>query len=208
MTILIRYIASGPGAVAVTVGLGLLMANLIKVSFIPQEKPEDLSYEINAVPIDDPVTERLDPPILKEVLPPPPAPRDEFEPTSLPVTEWVAIVGDVPDPKPIKINNGPVSLSISDREEQPIVRIPPTMPPRAQKSGHCNMQFDVSPAGQPFNIMATYCTASLFKRASVKSVGGWKYNAKIQNGTAIVRRGLETQITFTLTDERGRKIPE
>ena len=82
------------------------------------------------------------------------------------------------------------------------------MPPRAEKSGHCKVRFDVSPEGAPFNVQATYCTQSLFERASIKSVQKWKYNPKIVDGRAVARSGVESKITFKLTDERGRMIPE
>jgi len=82
------------------------------------------------------------------------------------------------------------------------------MPPRAEKSGHCTVRFDVSPEGSPFNVTAPYCTQSLFKRASVKSVEKWKYNPKIVDGRSVARSGVESKITFRLSDERGKLIPE
>jgi len=88
------------------------------------------------------------------------------------------------------------------------VRIPPIMPPRAEKSGHCKVRFDVSPEGQPFNVVTTFCTQSVFKRPSTKSVQKWKYNPKIVDGRATARKGVETKITFRLADERGNIIPE
>jgi len=82
------------------------------------------------------------------------------------------------------------------------------MPPRAGKSGHCRMRFDVSPTGVPFNVIATICTDSVFERSSIKSVQRWKYNPKIVDGRAVVRSGVENKITYRLHDERGNIIPE
>ena len=82
------------------------------------------------------------------------------------------------------------------------------MPPRAERSGHCKVRFDVSPEGQPFNIVSTYCTQSLFERASIKSVQKWKYKPKTVEGRSVARSGVESKITFRLTDERGKLIPE
>ena len=70
------------------------------------------------------------------------------------------------------------------------------------------MRFDVSPEGAPFNINALMCTSSVFKRASIRNVGRWKYNPKIVDGRAVSMHGVETTIRFNLTDERGRIIPE
>ncbi len=208
MSIFMRFMANGPGAFIITAGLGILMANLIKVAFVPQDKSEALQYEINVEVRDEPIVERVLPPIWETVTTPPAPPKRNFDPTTIPTTKWVDIVGKLPDPNPLTIDHGIVEMIIVDTDEQPIVRIAPAMPPRATKSGHCKMQFDISPDGQPFNIAATYCTASLFRRASVKSVEKWKYNPKISNGRAVIRRGVETQITFNLADEHGRMIPE
>ena len=38
---------------------------------------------------------------------------------------------------------------MSDRDPQPLVRIPPIMPTRAEKSGHCRIRFDVIPEERP-----------------------------------------------------------
>jgi len=101
-----------------------------------------------------------------------------------------------------------LKIAVSDRDAQPLVRIPPIMPPRAEKSGHCRVRFDVSPEGAPFNVITTYCTSKVFDRASTKSVQKWKYNPKIVDGRPVSRTGVESKITFRLTDERGKIIPE
>jgi protein TonB len=36
----------------------------------------------------------------------------------------------------------------------------------------------------------------------------WKYNPKIVDGRSVARMGVESKITFRLTDERGKIIPE
>ncbi|MBL4870036.1 MAG: energy transducer TonB, partial [Robiginitomaculum sp.] len=75
-------------------------------------------------------------------------------------------------------------------------------------SGRCNIRFDVSPEGQPFNIVAVYCSHSVFKRPTIKSVQKWKYQPKIVNGLPVSRSGVETSIKFRILDDRGREIPE
>ena len=107
-----------------------------------------------------------------------------------------------------QIDRNKFKIVVSDRDAQPLVRIPPIMPPRAELSGHCKVRFDVSPEGAPFNVEATYCTQRLFKRAATKSVQKWKYNPKIIDGVPVMRSGIENKITFNLTDERGNVLPE
>ena len=67
---------------------------------------------------------------------------------------------------------------------------------------------DGSPVGAPFNVITTFCTQRLFERATIKSVQRWKYNPKIVDGRAVARNGVENKVTYRLTDERGRIIPE
>jgi len=82
------------------------------------------------------------------------------------------------------------------------------MPLRAEQSGHCRVEFDVNSDGSPFNVRTTYCTENLFERASVRSVERWKFNPKIVNGEAVTRQGVESRVSFRLTDEQGHIIPE
>jgi protein TonB len=70
------------------------------------------------------------------------------------------------------------------------------------------VRFDVSAEGAPFNVQATYCTQSLFERATVKSVQRWKFNPKIVNNRPVAMRGVENKVSYRLTDERGNIIPE
>ena len=99
-------------------------------------------------------------------------------------------------------------ITVSDREVQPLVRIAPIMPPRAEKSGHCRVRFDVSAEGTPYNVQATYCTQSLFERATIKSVQKWKYNPKMVGGRPVAMTGVVNKVSYRLTDESGRPIPE
>ena len=70
------------------------------------------------------------------------------------------------------------------------------------------MRFDVSPEGAPFNITATYCSQRVFERPSVKAVTKWKYNPKVVDGRSVSRSGVETKISYRISDERGKIIPE
>ena len=109
--------------------------------------------------------------------------------------------------KPVLSTDVPV-ITVSDRDVQPLLRIAPIMPPRAEKSGHCRVRFNVSAEGAPFDVQTTYCTQSLFERATLKSVQRWKFNPKIVNGRPVAMTGVENKVTYRLTDERGQLIPE
>ena len=205
----IRWILFIPVAAIVTFGLFVLMMTLIAEEFKPQEKLEAGNFEINPKVEDVKTIERetkVDK--VKKVVTPPPPPQIERAKANKPTEAIASLEGAIPEFEAPKIDKQNFKIAVSDRDAQPLVRIPPIMPPRAERSGHCQMRFDVSPEGAPFNINATYCSQNLFERAATKSVQKWKYNPKIVDGRSVSRTGVETKITFNLTDERGRIIPE
>ncbi len=206
---IVRWLIGIPLAALVTVGIFMLMMRLIAAEFKPAEKLESASFEINPTVEDIKVIKRetkVDK--VKKVVTPPPPPQIERQQAAKPQERIASLEGAIPEFEAPKIDKQNFKIAVSDRDAQPLVRIPPIMPPRAEKSGHCKVRFDVSPEGAPFNVSATYCTQSLFSRATIKSVQKWKYNPKIVDGRSVSRSGVESKITFRLTDERGKIIPE
>jgi protein TonB len=196
-------------AVVVTGGLFLIMAGMIREEFQPEDTVEIAEFEINPQ-VDEVTWEERDIKMAERVeIETPPAPpiieRAKSDKPTEPIVEEAGRVPDFPKPTLPKRQFDP---AIIDRDPQPLVRIPPQMPPRAERSGHCQMQFNVSPEGAPYDVVATSCSQSIFARPSVKAVQRWKYAPKIQDGIPVGRTGLETRISFNLTDERGRLIPE
>ncbi len=209
MKSILRWIFGMLPAALVTFFLFAFMKALIAGEFKPQEKIANTSFEINPQVDDIKVVVRetkIDK--VKKVVTPPPPPQIERQQAAKPTEAIASLEGAIPEFEPPKIDRQNFKIQVSDRDAQPLVRIPPIMPPRAEKSGHCKVRFDVSPEGQPFNVTTTFCTQRLFERASIKSVQKWKYNPKILDGRSVARSGVESKITFRLTDERGKIIPE
>ena len=204
-----RIAPSAVLAVGVTVGLTLGMAGMIKTEFEPQEKQAGLLIDINPVAEDiAPPPDRVKPQQVKRVETPPPPPIFDHGKTDKPTVAPTTLDGSMPIfKKPVVTNDTPI-ITVADRDPQPLVRIAPVMPPRAEKSGHCRVRFNVSAEGTPFDVQATYCTQSLFERATIKSVQRWKFNPKIVNGRAVAMTGVENKVRYRLTDERGKLIPE
>ncbi len=202
-------LAAGIGAGAVTAGLFVLMAGLIREEFQPEDKLELAQYEINPRVDDIAVQTRT---ITISKMPkldiPPPPPVVEIPATTRPSEPIVDVTGAKPDFKPQNIAFKPVTIVETDRDAQPITRIPPQMPPRADRSGHCLMRFNVSVEGQPYDVDAVSCSQSLFSGASIRAVQGWRYRPKIRDGQPRPYLGVETRISFQLADERGRIIAE
>lgn len=208
---MLRWLIFIPLAAVVTFILFNLMMVLIAGDFKPQEKFAAASFEINPTVDDIKVLKRetkVDQ--VKKVITPPPPPQIERQQAAKPTEAIASLEGAIPEFEAPKIDRGNFKIQVSDRDAQPLVRIPPISPPRflsGDNSGYCKVKFDVSPEGAPFNINVIVCTTSVLETATVKNVQKWKYNPKIVDGRAVSRSGVETTIKFNLTDERGRLLP-
>jgi len=204
-----RYIPSAVLAFGVTCGLGAFMAGMITAEFSPQTKTQTGVYEINPVEPDIPLSPDRKAPTLRDEVEIPPAPpvidKGTMDKVDVPPIEIVGKVNTF-DPDIILVA-GPVMIPM-DQNVQPILRTPPQMPPRADRSGHCKVEFDVTAEGQPMNVRTSYCTQSLYSRPTIKSVQRWKFNPRIENGRPVGRKGLSNVVRFNLMDERGNLIPE
>jgi len=208
---LIRWIIFTPLAALFTGLLFLAMRALISKEFQPQDKSETASFEINPKVEDIKIIQReTEIQQVKRVITPPPPPMIERAKADKPTEKIASIEGAIPVFETPKIDKQNFKIAVSDRDAQPLVRIPPVFPPRfmqGNNSGYCKVRFDVSPEGQPFNVDAYLCTTKQIKSATVKSVQKWKYNPKIVDGRPVARSGVESTIRFDLQDERGRVLP-
>ncbi|MFW6413240.1 MAG: energy transducer TonB, partial [Oceanicaulis sp.] len=135
--------------------------------------------------------------------PPPPPPQIEREVADQPSEDLSTQMGDLPEFDTPELNSGNVSFDVSDRDAQPMVRIPPQYPPRAAErgiQGSCQVTFDVTPDGTPTNISILDCDSSLFERSTIRAVERWRYEPKVQDGTAVWRRGVVTRLDYQLEE--------
>lgn len=205
MASIIRLLVGIPVAAVITFLLFMLMQRLILTDEVVIEEAddalrisiaedvEDLSVRRREVTMDD----------VTDVEPPPPPPQIERQRAEAPAEDLSTITGEIPEFEAPDLGSGDVSFDVSDRDAHPLVRIPAQYPPRALErgvEGNCLMQFDVTPDGTPTNIVALDCSSSLFERNSIRSVERWRYEPKIQDGTAVWRRGVQTRIDFQLAD--------
>ena len=106
------------------------------------------------------------------------------------------------------ISRSDFKISVSDRRASPLNRMPARVPSRAEKSGHCLIQFDVDSEGKTTNIREEYCTERYFARAAIRSIQESRYLPAISNGVAVMEVNLEQKVNFRLLDEEGNTIPE
>ena len=209
MQIGLRYTFTLPLAALATAGLFLGMKALISADFKPQKKIAATTFEIHPEIIDIKPAERVTKLASLNKIDVPPAPPEIERAKATQPEEPITKVGDdIPPLNPGGIKFDPINFQESDREATPTVRIAAVMPPRAQKSGHCKVRFDVSPDGNTYNIQTTYCSERIFERPTIRSVAKWKYNPKIRDGIAVARTGVESVMSFNLKDDSGNIIPE
>jgi len=135
---------------------------------------------------------------------PPKPPEVEEKPPEMPPPQL-----DNLDPNAPVVNLGRISVGTDmtmggtdfavDGEYLPIVRVEPMYPRRAQSrgiEGYCDMEFTVTRTGEVINAVATECSSSVFKNASVKAVLKWKYKPRVVNGEPIDSPGVRTRLTF------------
>jgi len=89
-----------------------------------------------------------------------------------------------------------------DRDAVPQVRIQPDYPIQARQKrieGWVDVQFTVGIDGSVRDpIVLAAEPRTIFDRAAIQAVKGWKYNPKIQDGKPVERTNLKVRIRFQL----------
>lgn len=96
---------------------------------------------------------------------------------------------------------------ISEKSPVPIVRMPPVMPRNARTSGRVMFRFDVTREGLPENIEVLGHTKKYFVKPAIRSVKQWRYDVNDDHSDDDLQN-IVTTITFRLSDESGRILPE
>jgi len=102
----------------------------------------------------------------------------------------------------VQISNMSIGSGGFDRDVIPLVRIQPQYPTRAASrgvEGWVRVQFTITPAGAVTDATVTDSEPKgMFDRAALEAVSRWKYNPKVENGTAVERRGVQVLLSFQL----------
>jgi protein TonB len=203
MASFIRLIIGVPIAAVITFLLFTLMQILIfEDEIVIEEEREELRITISDVAEDIQVRQRdltLDD--VQQAEPPPPPPSIPRQAADAPSEDVRTTMGALPDFDAPNLRGDQVNFDVSDRDAQPLVRIEPQYPMRAQErgiEGNCVMQFDVTPDGQPTNITVVSCSSSLFQSTSIRAVERWRYEPRIEGGNAVWRRGVRTTLDYRM----------
>ncbi len=196
-----RYGVAVLSGIAITLGLLWLMQFLIASGESAITKPQDRYYldfvrvrQQELTNVEEPKPEK---PPKPEQPPPdiPPPSQDNVNPNAQ------AIAVRAPSMATGTDIAGPGSLSYSDGEYLPIVRVAPIYPNRALSrglEGYVDLSFTVTTAGTVRDPLVTYSTSSLFESAAKKAVLKFKYKPRVVNGQPVDVPGVETRIRFEL----------
>lgn len=89
-----------------------------------------------------------------------------------------------------------------DRDVTPLVRVDPDYPPQAKQrkiEGYVDLEFSIGPAGtvQDARVIGAQ-PPSIFNEAALRAVRRWRYNPRLEEGTAVTRTGLQVRLVFKL----------
>ena len=180
-----RGVTSLPIAAAITLGLFIAMAALIKQDAKTAPAKETPSISILAKIIETPAhTPKPEQTKLTEAPPPP-------------VTKWdkPGDMGAIDLPKPEKLDFSKQPHGFGGAAT-PIIRIAPQYPEACRSrgaEGRVLVQFDVTERGEVTNVRIISSDNRCFDRAVIRTVMDWKYPPE-------ARRGITESFVFTLTE--------
>ena len=199
-------IARYSGAVGISVGITFLLFFIMQLLVATGEDPFESVTSSGPIDItmdarDESVRRKDRSKPQKQKVKPPPPPKFQQIQSLRPQTRSIdnsmtAFASDVSINAKIDLGAAP-----SDRDIQPIVRIPPQYPRRAAErglEGYVDLRFSISVSGGVINPEVMFSTSSIFNRSAIRAVYKWKYNPKIVDGVAMERHGVEVRITFEL----------
>ena len=201
-----RFIITTALAVAITFGLFWLMQFLISmksglyddskkghvVEFVRLKKESELELKKRKLPQKKGREEE------------PPPPDIDLSSTPKPTQEAMAFAAPIGD-FDLSLSGGPhLGGPPSDSDIIPLVRVLPQYPPRAASrgvEGWVIVQFTITAAGTVKDpvVIESY-PSSIFDRAALRALRKWKYRAKIVDGVAVERTGVQVRQKFELGD--------
>ena len=202
-----RLLASTLPAAVVTAGLFGIMTGLIQVKEVKLAPAETRILESIVYSHEEPseVMSKHEFPAIPEAATPPPPPQVSAAPKGVSMPP-IVLVGNAPQGLPIDhitpILTGP--QPIGDRIATPVRPPMPTYPSSATTrglEGDCDVRFDITPRGTPFNVKAS-CTHSIFESEARRAVERAEFLPQIVNGHAVESYGAVYPLAFRFDSSR------
>jgi len=188
-------------AATVTFALFWVMQALIGVAGeLAEDKPSPIVDFVRLKRDTEPETKKREIPDREKPEQPPPPPQLNFSQNLNPDDGIGVIVPDVD--VGLELASADLGTGGSDRDVVPLVRVEPQYPMRAKQrgvEGWVELKFTITAAGAVADIVVTASNpGTIFNKAAVQAVSKWRYNPKIENGTAVDRPGVRQRIKFEL----------
>jgi len=202
-----RLLASVLPAALVTAGLFGIMTGLIQVKEVQLTPAETRVLEEIVYSHEEPteVRSKHEFPVIDEAVTPPPPPQVSTAPKGVSMPP-IVLVGSAPQGLPIDhitpILTGP--QPIDNRIATPVRPPMPTYPASAVTrglEGDCDVRFDITPRGTPFNVKAS-CSHSIFESEARRAVEKAEFLPQIVNGHAVESYGAVYPLAFRFDSDR------
>ena len=92
---------------------------------------------------------------------------------------------------------------VLDGDLVPLVNPNPVYPSPALRrglEGYCDMEFTVTKLGTTTDVRVSYCTSSLFERASIRAMQKAKYKPRVIDGVPVAVSGRRQRLTFEIEE--------
>lgn len=198
---LVRFLAAGAMALAVTVGLILLMHILIQTNIKAPEQGKEYKVPDIVMPEREIETEydtsKPEKPEEPD-QPPPEVPKPDFD-TPDATNEGISISQPQMDKPTIQGPGG-----FGDGEMIPLTVVQPEYPRRAAQrgtEGYCTIEFTVSAAGTTKDAFVADCPDSIFERSALRAAERIKYKPRVVDGQAVDVPGVQYKFMFQMAKE-------
>ena len=193
-----------PAAIAlaclITFGLFWGMQALIGVTGELQEGRPAPSIDFIRLRKDNvPELKKREPPKREKPEQPPPPPEMAMVKSSLNQSDTLALLGSLSDLGDSL--EGALGAAGSDRDVVPLVRPDPDYPMRARQrgiEGWVALRFTITRAGSVTDAVIVSSSHPIFEKPALQAVRKYRYNPKIENGSAVKRPGIGVVIDFKM----------
>ncbi len=190
-------------AAAVTLGLFAAMDRLVRADEVTLE--ENVATRLQRItPMEEPLEIAVRAPTRPQPIevasapPPPPALSSRVTDVNVPAAAF--IVSNVPD---VRADLTIVSLPPTPMVERTIQPIRPPVPVYPTSAitqgleGVCEVRFDVSPEGKPFNVAAS-CSDAVFVSSAERAMRGVEFAPEIRDGQRVERRNVVYPLVYAM----------
>lgn len=198
----LRFLLSIGLAMLTTFGLFWVMQALIGVSGELQEGRPPPSVEFVRLKRDRaPETKKREPPKREKPDQPPPPPEMNLA-KNLKPSEAVGEILPMVDTGVELEQATSLGAGGGDRDVVPLVRVDPDYPTNARQrriEGYVDIEFTIGPAGTVENPKVIGASPpGVFEQSALRAVRRWRYNPKVEDGTAVSRPGIKVRLRFEL----------